>query len=208
MEWIIHLFEQYGYMVLFGGLFAESLAIPFPGELAMAISGHMSTLGSFHLLQIILYSYIGAILGTTVTYIIGYRMGTPFFEKYGKYVLLNPARIAKITGWFERYGTKLILICYFVPGLRHFTGYVSGVLRINVRTFFLYNYIGGLVWVIVYVMIGRLVGSKIEQFLHLISRYSLAAILVAAVVLGLVVYLKRRKKSSSPRVKAEIRQED
>lgn len=49
MEWITHLFEQYGYYVLFLGLFAESLALPFPGELAMAISGHKAALGSFHI---------------------------------------------------------------------------------------------------------------------------------------------------------------
>lgn len=77
MEWLGNLFGQYGYFVLFFGLFAESLALPFPGELAMAISGHMNNLGSFSIPLIILCSYLGAIVGTTFTYYLGYKLGTP-----------------------------------------------------------------------------------------------------------------------------------
>lgn len=193
MEWISSLFEQYGYYVLFLGLFAESLALPFPGELAMAISGHMSTLGSFHFPLIVLYSYLGAIIGTTVTYYLGYKLGIPFFEKYGRYFFMNQERIAKMMKWFERYGDKLILVSYFVPGLRHFTGYVSGILKVRLRTFFLYNYVGGLVWVLVYAMIGKLFGYRIEQLLHLISRYSAAAVIVAAVIIVAVLVFKQKK---------------
>ncbi|UUZ80213.1 DedA family protein [Paenibacillus sp. P26] len=193
MEWISSLFEQYGYYVLFLGLFAESLALPFPGELAMAISGHMSTLGSFHFPLIVLYSYLGAIIGTTVTYYLGYKLGIPFFEKYGRYFFMNQERIAKMMKWFERYGDKLILVSYFVPGPRHFTGYVSGILKVRLRTFFLYNYVGGLVWVLVYAMIGKLFGYRIEQLLHLISRYSAALVIVAAVIIVAVLVFKQKK---------------
>lgn len=209
MEWITTLFEQYGYLVLFLGLFSESLALPFPGELAMAISGHMVTLGSFHIPLIIFYSYIGAIVGTTITYYIGYRLGTPFFEKYGRFFFMNPERIEKITGWFERYGTKLILVSYFVPGLRHFTGYVSGILRVPQRTFFLYNYISGLVWVIVYVMIGKLVGSRIEHLLNATSHYLIVVILAVAAGIMLFMHMKRKKKANAAQqVRAEVRQDD
>jgi membrane protein DedA with SNARE-associated domain len=185
MEWMGTLFEQYGYFVLFLGLFAESLALPFPGELAMAVSGHMNNLGSFSIPYIIFYSYLGAIVGTTFSYYLGYKLGIPFFEKYGKFFLLNQKRLVKITEWFDKYGDKLILVSYFIPGLRHFTGYVSGILRVRLRTFFFYNYIGGFLWVLTYVMIGKVFGQKIEQLLHIISQYSVATIMVLAI--GVVI---------------------
>ncbi|GIP28883.1 alkaline phosphatase [Paenibacillus sp. J23TS9] len=194
MEWMNNLFEQYGYLVLFLGLFSESLALPFPGELAMAISGHMSTLGNFHIPFIIFYSYIGAIIGTTITYFIGYRLGTPFLAQYGKYVLLNQARLAKVTEWFGKYGNKLILVSYFIPGLRHFTGYVSGVLKVPQRTFFALNYIGGLVWVLVYVSIGKIFGPDIEHLLHVASRYFAASMVILAILITVLVLLKKNKE--------------
>lgn len=194
MEWISQLFEQYGYFVLLAGLFTESLALPFPGELAMAISGHMSALGNMDIFAVILCSYLGAVSGTMVTYYLGYRLGTPFFVKYGKYVLLNEERIAAITKWFDRYGNKLLLVSYFIPGLRHFTGYVSGILRVRPGTFVAYNFTGGLAWVISYVMVGKLFGSKIEQLLHLISRYSMAAIIVVSIGAVAGFFVKRNKQ--------------
>lgn len=193
MEWLGNLFGQYGYFVLFFGLFAESLALPFPGELAMAISGHMNNLGSFSIPLIILCSYLGAIVGTTFTYYLGYKLGTPFFEKYGKYFFLNQERLTKVTKWFDKYGDKIILVSYFIPGLRHFTGYVSGILRVRLRTFLLYNYMGGFAWVLMYVMIGKIFGQQIEQWLHIISQYSVIAISVVAIGLVTVFLIKHNK---------------
>ncbi|WP_240420646.1 DedA family protein [Paenibacillus periandrae] len=193
MEWLGNLFGQYGYFVLFLGLFAESLALPFPGELAMAVSGHMNNLGTFSIPLIILCSYLGAIVGTTFTYYLGYKLGTPFFEKYGKYFFLNQQRLTKVTKWFDKYGDKIILVSYFIPGLRHFTGYVSGILRVRLRTFFLYNYMGGFVWVLTYVMIGKLFGQQIEQWLHIISQYSAAAVSVLAIGLVSIFLIKHNK---------------
>ena len=85
MEWIHRLFEHHGYLVLFLGLFSESLAAPFPGELAMAYSGYLAFLGQFQLVFVILYAFLGASIGTTATYFIGQKLGIPFFAKYGKY---------------------------------------------------------------------------------------------------------------------------
>ncbi|WP_442602340.1 DedA family protein [Paenibacillus sp. KN14-4R] len=194
MEWMSNLFEHYGYLVLILGLFAESIALPFPGELAMAISGHMTTVANMNIILIIVYSYAGAIIGTAITYVIGYKLGKPFFEKYGRFVFLNEERIVKLTQWFDRYGNKLILVSYFIPGLRHFTGYVSGILRVRVSTFFFYNSMGGFVWVMTYVMIGKIFGAQIEQLLHMVTKYSIVAIvvLVAGVVIGM--YFKQNKQ--------------
>lgn len=193
MEWISGLFEQYGYFVLFLGLLAESLALPFPGELAMAISGHMINYGSFNLTLIVLCSFIGAITGTLITYGLGYKLGTPFFEKYGKYFFMKPERISKIAAWFDKYGNKLILVSYFIPGLRHFTGYVSGILKVRLSTLLIYNSLGGIIWVFFYVTVGRLLGEQIEHLLHLISQYSIAALFIVGMGIVLLIVYKRNK---------------
>ncbi|SDD58678.1 membrane protein DedA, SNARE-associated domain [Paenibacillus sp. UNCCL117] len=193
MEWITALSEQYGYIVLLLGLFAESLALPFPGELAMAVFGHLTSLGSLHLPVVMLYSYGGALAGTMLTYYLGYRLGTPFFDKYGKFFLLNAKRIEKVSSWFAKYGDKIILISYFVPGLRHFTGYVSGMLKVRFTTLLIYNGLGGALWVTLYVMIGKLFGHRIGELLHQISQYSAAAVAGLAVLLIAAFVVKQKK---------------
>ncbi|WP_148298867.1 DedA family protein [Paenibacillus pini] len=167
----------------------------------MAVSGHLSTIGNFNILHIIFFSYIGAIIGTTITYYIGFKLGTPFFEKYGKYFFMNQNRITKITIWFDTYGTKLIFVSYFIPGLRHFTGYVSGILQVQKRIFFIYNCIGGMLWVIVYVSIGRIFGTKIEHLLHIISQYSFTAIIILTVGCIIVFLIRRNKEAIYKRIR-------
>lgn len=191
MEWMNNLFEQYGYLLLFFGLFAESLALPFPGELAMALSGHMAYLGKSNLWLDMLYSFLGATIGTMLTYALGRKLGRPFFEKYGKYVFLSRERIDKLADWFAKYGSKLLLVSYFVPGLRHFTGYVSGIMRIRLGTFLLYNHISAFVWVIAYVSIGRIFGEQLDQLLHLLSAYSWRAVVCIAIVFAVVILVKK-----------------
>lgn len=197
MEWMIHLYEHYGYFLLFFGLFTESIALPFPGELAMAISGHMSSLGTFSLPLAILCSFLGATIGTSVTYFIGLRLGMPFFEKYGKYVMLKPDRLDKFAAWYGKYGKKLLLISYFIPGLRHFTGYVSGILKVRWTSFFLYNHIGALLWVVTYSLIGRLFGKHLEHILHRIAKYSWRAAVIGAIVLIVILVVKKYRKAAN-----------
>ncbi|MNH98036.1 hypothetical protein D3C73_507490 [compost metagenome] len=121
-------------------------------------------------------------------------MGPPFFKKYGRYLLLTEDRLNKITEWFGKYGNKIILVSYFIPGLRHFTGYVSGILHVRLRTFLLFSNLGAVVWVIMYVMVGHILGVHIERALHAVSKYSLLAVIGAALVIVCIVMIKKMIK--------------
>lgn len=195
MDWISQLFAEYGYAVLFFGLFTESIALPFPGELAMAYAGHIAYLGHMNLGIGMLYSFLGATIGTIITYVLGWKLGTPFFENYGKYMFLGPERMEKLSQWFGKYGTKLLLVSYYIPGLRHFTGYMSGMLGVRFRTFFVYNTTGAVLWVITYSMIGNLLGERWEQLIHLISTYSVRTAIFAVIGIALVITIRKYKKS-------------
>ena len=60
-------------------------------------------------------------------------MGPSFFEKHGHYVHLDKKRIEQISTWFQGYGSKLLLMAYFIPGIRHVTGYFSGMTNISYK---------------------------------------------------------------------------
>jgi membrane protein DedA with SNARE-associated domain len=124
---------------------------------------------------------------------VGRMFGAPFFDKYGKYVFLSPQRIDKLTVWFAKYGNKLLLVSYFVPGLRHFTGYVSGILKVRFGTFLLFSNLGAAVWVIIYVMAGRILGNQLELAFHLLGANAWIALTGLAVGIAIFILIKRHR---------------
>jgi membrane protein DedA with SNARE-associated domain len=189
--WIVQAFDQHGYLVLFLSLFLEMLALPLPGELMMGSAGVMVFQGKLSWFGIIMAGGSGVCLGMTVSYLIGYRLGLPFFNKYGKYVHFGPDKIEKTSEWFTKHGNKLLIAAYYIPGVRHFTGYFSGVTRISFRKYAIYAYSGAFLWVTVFVTIGKLLGPQWEKFHHSISRYLFIGAAFAG-LLFLFVYIMKR----------------
>ncbi len=62
-----------------------------------------------------------------VSYFIGKKVGKPFLRKHGKWIKMTPARLEKLEKWFNKYGPWTIIIAYFIPGVRHFASYISGM---------------------------------------------------------------------------------
>lgn len=192
VEYIEHLFAQYGYFVLFIGLTLEFIALPFPGETTMTYAGYLSYQGIIHWLPAIILSFLGTTFGMTLTYWIGYKAGMPFIHRYGKWLFLSEHKVEKTNHWFNKYGKKLLFIGYFIPGVRHFTGYFSGIIRIPFRTFALYAYSGACFWVIFFIGLGYICGPYWESVFELIVGYAWKI----AVALGafFLVYLLFKKK--------------
>lgn len=168
---IEHWFEQFGYFVLFIGLIVD-FVLPFPAEPVMAYAGYLSYMGSMQWLYSVLVSFLGATVAITASYGIGYWAGMPFIKRYGKWLMLNPRRMDKVKQWFDRYGNKLLLISFFIPAGRQFSGYFAGIVRIPFRSFALYSYTSAFLWVVVYVGVGHLVGPHWKDVLHTVKSYA------------------------------------
>lgn len=183
-SWMVH----YGYYVLGISLMLELLALPLPGEVIMTYAGLLIYQGNLNWFLSILAAGAGASIGMTSSYWIGYKLGNPFFEKYGSKIHIGPERLMKTSKWFERYGYKVLIIAYFIPGVRHFTGYFSGITRMPFQTYMLYAYSGAFIWTATFISLGKILGPKWEQFHRIITKYLLIAGIIAAVIM-IVVYL-------------------
>jgi len=209
LRWIQFLFEEYGYLVLFIGLLLEFVALPFPGETTMAYAGYLSYLGSLDFGWLLIMAFLGTTIGMTITYFIGLRAGLPFVNRFGKWIFLSPRKLEKTRKWFSKYGHNLILIGYFIPGVRHFTGYFSGLNALPFRKFALYAYSGALFWVILFISVGRIFGPQWQVAFHLAEMYSLWIVGgVIIIALTFIAYRFRKKarltvsaKSSKKKVK-------
>ncbi|SFI37708.1 membrane protein DedA, SNARE-associated domain [Paenibacillus sp. UNC496MF] len=192
-DFLSRLLETYGYIVLFLSLFFEMLALPLPGELLMTYTGLIVYEGHLHWLFSVLAGGAGASLGMTASYWIGYRLGNPFFEKYGARFHFGPDKFNRLSGWFGRYGNKLLLIAYFIPGVRHLTGYFSGTTRLPFRKYAAFSYAGAFLWVFVFITLGKVLGPKWEQYHHRINVYLVVFGVVSVCAYGAYALIKRNR---------------
>ncbi|WP_066073794.1 DedA family protein [Neobacillus soli] len=196
--------NQFGYIVLFVALLLELIALPLPGEVLMVYSGFLVFQGQLNWTLSILVAGIGACAGMTISYWVGNKLGIPFFEKYGRKFHMGRERIEKTSHWYSKYGNKLLVIAYFIPGVRHITGYFSGITRLPFRTFALFAYSGAFLWTAVFITLGKILGPQWDQFHTLIKKYLIIGGVVAASAL-IIIYIYKKYKDQLTEVALRIK---
>ncbi|MFC7392053.1 DedA family protein [Scopulibacillus cellulosilyticus] len=195
MNFVMDYMHQYGYVVLFVSLMLELLALPLPTEVLMSYSGVLISEGHLNWIMTIITAGLGGSAGMTLSYWIGYKLGTPFFEKYGYRIHIGPERLEKMSKWFRRSGNKVIIIAYFIPGVRHFTGYFSGITKIPFRVYAPYAYIGAFIWTGMFISIGKVIGPSWDLYYNSAKKY-LVIICVIAALAAVIFFLYRKYKQT------------
>jgi membrane protein DedA with SNARE-associated domain/membrane-associated phospholipid phosphatase len=183
MDRILSLIEHYGYLVILFGVMLESTGVPLPGETILIASGVLVQRGHLDLGDVIAFGILGAVVGDQIGYWVGRGGGRPFVLRWGRYVFITPARLARAEAFFERHGGKAVFLARFFSGLRVLGALVAGISRMRWTSFILYNVLGGAVWATAVVLVGYLLGSSIG----LVERWLGRATLVLASVLAVVV---------------------
>lgn len=195
-EFLFDFINQYGYVALYLVLSAGMLGVPIPDETLMVFIGSLTAWGGpFDFGPTLAVIYAGTMTGMTVSYLIGHRVGKPFLTRYGKWVKLTPSRIERAEGWFKKYGLWTVFFGYFVPGVRHFTCYLSGVSGVKFYKYILYAGTGALLWCTTFLTLGRFIGDNWEAFLHLMHTYMGISLFFLAILtaIGVLIYLRFRK---------------
>jgi membrane protein DedA with SNARE-associated domain len=191
---VIGLINHYGYIILFTALVLELIAFPLPGELMMTYCGFLVYQSKMNWILSILVATTGVIVGITISYFIGAKLGTRFFDKYGSYIHLGPKQREKTSKWFKSSGNKLLILAYFIPGVRHITGYFSGITEISYKRFAINAYFGAFLWTTTFISLGKVLGPNWDKFHTYISKYLLIGSLSIALIF-IIVYVYKNHKS-------------
>ncbi|WP_223282872.1 DedA family protein [Neobacillus kokaensis] len=150
----------------------------------MSYAGYFVYQGKMNYLLALLTVFFSGGAGITITYWIGRAGGYKLIEKYGKYIHLGPEKYKKTAAWFERSGSKLLIFAYFIPGVRHFTGYISGISRLSFQKFIIPAYTGSFLWGFCFITLGKVLGPQWQAFHHAASKYFVMFIIVLAILLA------------------------
>ncbi|MFE5321707.1 DedA family protein [Paenibacillus sp. NPDC056579] len=195
-----HLFHEYGYLVLLIGLPLDFIALPIPpGNSTLTYTGFLAFKDVLHGLSAIAMALAGSIIGVTITYVIGYKAGMPVIERYGHWLFLKPELLEKTRRYYDKYGDRLLLVSFFIPGVRQFIGYFIGIIRVPYRKVLLYAYTGVSLWVIAFFSIGYFFGEQWQHMFSIIEQYMKFFFIGVAVLAGvwLLVQVRSARRSRS-----------
>jgi membrane-associated protein len=133
-----------------------------------------------------------AFLGNVVGYEIGRAVGRPLYSRGGR--LLKPEHFDKAHEFFEKHGSKAIVLARFVPVVRTFITAVAGVSKMGRRQFFTYSFIGALLWATGVTLLGYFLGQVAFVGKHI--DVILILIVVLSLVPVLVEYLRHRRQQA------------
>jgi membrane-associated protein len=204
LDYVVHLdkhlsgvIQDYGvwtYLILFLIIFCETglVVTPFlPGDSLLFAIGTFTAVGALDLgLTLVLLS-AAAVLGDTVNYAVGYRVGPRVFRREGVR-FLNREYLDRTHRFYERHGAKTIVIARFVPIIRTFAPFVAGIGRMTYARFALYNVAGGVLWIALLTGGGYFFGNipVVRRNFTLV----IFAIIALSVLPGVIEMLRHRRR--------------
>jgi membrane protein DedA with SNARE-associated domain len=201
LEWIVGTLDRLGYGGVALLMFLENIFPPLPSEVIMPLAGFTSASGRLSLLGVALAGTIGATLGQLPLYAVGRAVGEErlerWAEKHGAWLTVSGDDIRRAKEWFEKHGSKAILICRVVPGVRSLISLPAGVQRMPLPKFLALTAIGSGIWVSALAAIGARLGEHHD----LVQRYLGPAGTVVFALIGLTwlvrgIRLKRERRAA------------
>ncbi len=192
---------QYGYVGLIVALAAGIVGIPVPDELLLTFVGYRVAQGYMSYTVALLCGFTGAMLGITISYVLGLKLGLPILQKYGRKVGITEEKINRTHTLFEKYGPFLLMIGYFLPGVRHLTAYFAGISTLSFRKFSFYAYFGAFIWVSLFVTIGLRLGENWHFVSYCIHHYG-AMLTLTVLFLGITwwIYIQFIRKTKQNQI--------
>jgi membrane protein DedA with SNARE-associated domain len=195
--------ERTGY---FGAAFLmalESMIFPVPSEAVMPFVGFLVADGKWNLGLAILVTSVGSLIGSLISYTMGYYGGKPFILKVGRYFLLNRDDLKITEDFFSRRGGTLTLfISRFIPVIRHLVSIPAGIGKMRLLPFILATALGATLWNSFLLVCGMFLRDHWMVVLNYSHQVDIAV--VAVLALGLIWFVRSRYKNRKAVSSAEV----
>ncbi|MGD9645523.1 MAG: DedA family protein [Pirellulales bacterium] len=167
----ITVYGNWIYLILFAIIFCETglVVTPIlPGDSLLFAAGAFAAKGALDPLVMIVLLSVAAVLGDAVNYSIGKFMGPKVLSANGRF--LKREYLEKTHRFYERYGGKTIILARFVPIVRTFAPFLAGVGTMTYWKFASYNVVGGIVWVVFFILLGYGFGNIpiVEKYFEIV----------------------------------------
>src|SRR5215471_3107836 len=152
-----------------------------PGEIAVVIGGVLASRDTVPLPSAMAAAVAGAVIGDLVGFAVGSHFGAPLLERR------FPRHWPKLRAWIQRRGGPAVFLGRSTAFLRAIVPTAAGAAHMAFSRFLLWNVLGGVSWGVAFTLLGYFAGESYEVALHRLGRGSLGALLLIALIAGILV---------------------
>jgi len=197
MEWLLSQLTSHVYAKLAGLLLLCGLGLPVPEDISLISAGYLAHLGTVEIHAVFLVCFVAVLGGDTLAFTVGRSFGTRLLASRFGHRYFTPKRQRRVRAYFRTYGSKVIFIARFLPGLRFSIFLSAGMLHVRPYVFIVYDSLAALVSVPFLVYSAFYFGDRIDQVIKWAKRseYGILVLVgVAALVVAIKVLRKRRAR--------------
>lgn len=194
---LLSLVQLVGYPGIFAIIFAESgilIGVFFPGASLLFASGVLAAAGVFNIWILIPGLIVSAVLGDSVGYWFGTKVGTALFSRPDSR-FFRKDYLEKTKLFFEKYGTRTIVVARFVPLVRTFAPILAGIGSMTYGIFLFYNILGAILWAGGVTLLGYTLGRSVPDAERFIL--PLVAVIVGITLIPLAIHWWQNRKIGS-----------
>ena len=174
------------------GILIESSGVPFPGEALLLGAAAWAAARHHSIVLVILFGFLGATLGADVGYLLGYRGGRPFVERFAHVFRIRPEHLAHAELFFARHGDKAVITARFVLGLRTWASVLAGMARMPFWRFQFFSALGGLVWAAAIGVAGYVLGNNLPLLETIVRDVGVGGLTALLLILLILVVARQR----------------
>lgn len=197
MDWLYQFMSEWGYWALLLTMILENMNIPIPSEVVLGFAGFLVSQDIFTYWAAVTVGALAGIIGSLLSYAIGYYGGRPLLLRYGRYIMLRQHKLHRADDWFHRYGGIAVFTGRLLPGVRTFISLPAGMARYPLLPFIGYTVLGTIPWTMLLVWAGMTLGEHWQELLE----YDME-IMLAGAVIAFLAYLfyrwRRRQEQRGP----------
>lgn len=200
-SWITNFMENFGYLGTFLMILLENVFPPIPSEVVLTFGGFMTTTTKITVTGVVLSATAGSVAGAIVLYGIGRLLNVnkleKIIERWGHILKIKISDLHRANSWFDRYGNRTIFFCRMIPLIRSLISIPAGMANMKFSFFVIYTTAGTLIWNIILVSAGAVLGNSWEKVVDIMDTYSTItySLLGLAFVFVVIWFYKKNTKS-------------
>lgn len=193
------------YLIVLGILLACGLGVPMPEDLSLILGGVLVYKGQAALPAMMATGYLGIILGDSLIFMFGRRIGSKVGSKPGGFFarIVTPEKRARVEGLFMKHGEKVVMIARFLPGVRAVTYFTAGSVGMKYSHFLFFDSVAALASAPAFVYLGYRFGDKIDYLREQIRTGQTWVLATLAVVIVVAVLVSRWRSKREAAANAE-----
>jgi membrane protein DedA with SNARE-associated domain len=193
-QWISDTITSLGSFGIAVLMLLENLFPPIPSEAVLPLAGFLVGRGEIGFVPALVASTLGSLAGALLLYALGKHGGRPLVERHGRKLGVSEADLDRAEGWFDRYGSAVVLLARMVPIARSIVSIPAGVVEMPLGRFTLLSTVGSGLWNALLIGAGWFLGanwSLVSDLVGQVSNVLLIALVVA--VVSFAIWWRRRK---------------